>query len=297
MSNQRNQPCPCGSGKKFKRCCEGRKPVSTTLTIDCGVPTVVTGVRFGNGGRVEFLQGDRPILPQRAWVGTHRERAKGEKALLKLPVQPNEMRFGELNGLLQYDTLFGIDTNTRNICGTTVSVSCVMQLRFRRCGMDLVSETAVLGAFELHNVNGPPENVGWSLLQGAVISSQDYRLGQRVAILTDSDLGNHAAYNDRTKPICHDSFLREEIKLIYAFDKGRGVANEVVRSCDREADLMLRSLDNGSIDIATALEVIDGPCSHARAWINNNSKFLTERWFRLGQHPLQFRAKRSDTGI
>lgn len=22
----RNEPCPCGSGKKFKRCCDGREP-------------------------------------------------------------------------------------------------------------------------------------------------------------------------------------------------------------------------------------------------------------------------------
>ena len=22
----RNEPCPCGSGKKFKKCCEGRQP-------------------------------------------------------------------------------------------------------------------------------------------------------------------------------------------------------------------------------------------------------------------------------
>lgn len=30
MSNQRNQPCPCGSGKKYKKCCINRpSPVQT----------------------------------------------------------------------------------------------------------------------------------------------------------------------------------------------------------------------------------------------------------------------------
>jgi uncharacterized protein YecA (UPF0149 family) len=24
----RNDPCPCGSGRKFKRCCMGRKPTT-----------------------------------------------------------------------------------------------------------------------------------------------------------------------------------------------------------------------------------------------------------------------------
>ncbi len=29
MSKQsRNDPCPCGSGKKFKKCCESKGPVS-----------------------------------------------------------------------------------------------------------------------------------------------------------------------------------------------------------------------------------------------------------------------------
>lgn len=29
----RNQPCPCGSGKKFKRCCLGKGAVSAQVTI------------------------------------------------------------------------------------------------------------------------------------------------------------------------------------------------------------------------------------------------------------------------
>ena len=29
----RNDPCPCGSGKKFKHCCESKKPAATSRWI------------------------------------------------------------------------------------------------------------------------------------------------------------------------------------------------------------------------------------------------------------------------
>lgn len=29
----RNEPCPCGSGKKFKKCCEAKKGVTFTAAV------------------------------------------------------------------------------------------------------------------------------------------------------------------------------------------------------------------------------------------------------------------------
>ena len=31
MKTGRNEPCPCGSGKKFKRCCEGKADASERI--------------------------------------------------------------------------------------------------------------------------------------------------------------------------------------------------------------------------------------------------------------------------
>jgi hypothetical protein len=32
MNIGRNDPCPCGSGKKYKKCCEGKKPEPKKFT-------------------------------------------------------------------------------------------------------------------------------------------------------------------------------------------------------------------------------------------------------------------------
>ena len=33
MATGRNEPCPCGSGKKFKHCCEGKQASATSSRL------------------------------------------------------------------------------------------------------------------------------------------------------------------------------------------------------------------------------------------------------------------------
>jgi hypothetical protein len=51
MSVGRNEPCPCGSGKKFKQCCLGKAPVKDQrykrLLILVGFLFVVAGAVVG----------------------------------------------------------------------------------------------------------------------------------------------------------------------------------------------------------------------------------------------------------
>lgn len=39
----RNEPCPCGSGQKYKRCCLGKEE-STALVKDYKVPAILSAV-------------------------------------------------------------------------------------------------------------------------------------------------------------------------------------------------------------------------------------------------------------
>lgn len=40
----RNDPCPCGSGEKYKRCCQGEGRAATTTTASRATMYVVGGV-------------------------------------------------------------------------------------------------------------------------------------------------------------------------------------------------------------------------------------------------------------
>ncbi len=50
----RNDPCPCGSGKKYKKCCELKKPASKKFTATL----------LGSGESSEKIQGLSRLLQQ-----------------------------------------------------------------------------------------------------------------------------------------------------------------------------------------------------------------------------------------
>ena len=48
----RNDPCPCGSGKKFKRCCFHKKPRKQIVMV--GSPEPLRGVHYDKD-KMEFM--------------------------------------------------------------------------------------------------------------------------------------------------------------------------------------------------------------------------------------------------
>ncbi len=58
MTVGRNDPCPCGSGKKFKKCCAGKEAAKT---VD---PTAA--LRMKSGFADEYLQRAQEIIGERS---------------------------------------------------------------------------------------------------------------------------------------------------------------------------------------------------------------------------------------
>ena len=75
MSTRRNDPCPCGSGRKFKHCCQGRVP----WYRKAGLPGLLLLLVLV-GGLIVFAfsltQGDEngapgPAPPGKVWSPEH----------------------------------------------------------------------------------------------------------------------------------------------------------------------------------------------------------------------------------
>ncbi len=70
----RNDPCPCGSGEKYKHCCRGRTPWyknTTILGIGIGVLLLAGLLLFGAVVSGQ-LGGDRPDCPSgQVWSEAH----------------------------------------------------------------------------------------------------------------------------------------------------------------------------------------------------------------------------------
>ncbi len=69
----RNDPCPCGSGKKYKQCCEGKAVEKTRFWTKWIAVTVGILALLGAVGTVaSFLTDDqRDAPPGRVWSSEH----------------------------------------------------------------------------------------------------------------------------------------------------------------------------------------------------------------------------------
>jgi hypothetical protein len=275
----RNKRCACGSGKKFKHCCKGRKPVSRTVMIENEVPTRVTGLEMTADGEVRFLSPEGVIKPMRAWNQTFRQRDKGDKVLVQIPADVEKLKIGEEDPLLGFDYVLAVDTNNRSTARGVISVGHVVQLKIDKESKPVVGLFASLGCFEFHGVNENQENLSWWLVISSVMASPGYSADRRYALITDSDLGNHNAYNAREKPYFGDTRLPDNFTLVYASEEGRGVSNVLVSRADKVSGETLEEILAGKYDLAP--EVEGEVFTRARVFWNNNAEFLKGEWLKL----------------
>jgi hypothetical protein len=68
MSHARNDPCPCGSGEKYKRCCEGAQSSALSPGLLLLVFVILVGTALAVGAVMNMR--DQPD-PTRVWSEEH----------------------------------------------------------------------------------------------------------------------------------------------------------------------------------------------------------------------------------
>jgi len=69
MTVERNAPCPCGSGLKFKRCCERKQRTGLSPTALTLILIVVLGAA---AGVMAYMRApDEAAAPKRVWSAEH----------------------------------------------------------------------------------------------------------------------------------------------------------------------------------------------------------------------------------
>jgi len=245
----RNDPCPCGSRKNFKKCCLDKKPREQIVML--GSPEPLRGVHYDKD-RMEFMgltTDGRLIKPEVTFSQTHYTGQSGkEKVITRIQdkVIPNE---GDLLKYLSssFDLIIAVDTNTKLIAGETVSVTgvvhCVVQATPDPKGYDV--DFPWHGAVLFRNCPNelPSEKFGWMTVMQA---NRDPRnILKRFALVTDHDLGNHSLYNSRKIPIFRDFYLPDIFVLMYGRGDGpnQDLLNYVVRQCDKESTELLKEIE------------------------------------------------------
>lgn len=185
--------------------------------------------------------------------------------------------------MAKFHRLFAIDTNTQTINGRIVSVAAITECRLKLVGDEMIIETGMHGGYEFHGIKEKQENFAWLLLIGAITTSTGYSESDSYGIITDSDLGQHTAYNSKEKPFFGDIKLPYNFTLIYAYGSGRAICNYVIKACDKLSARILKKFKTGELSTGDALEIRDSPCTHFRRFDNSNETFLKQGWFPLAQ--------------
>ncbi len=246
----KNDPCPCGSGKKFKKCCLDKKPREQIVMV--GSPEPLSGLYYDKD-KMEFkgLTHDGRLIKTNVTLSqTHYIAQSGKEKVITrvqdkvVPTQADLFRHLSSS----FDLIIAIDTNTKDIGSEKISVSGIVHC--------IVTPNSAPGRYhaefpwhgamlfrncptELH-----PEKFGW-ITEIKRINSNPQNRGRRFALITDHDLENHIPYNNKQKPIYGDFYLPDNFRLMYGRGDGsdESLLNYLVKQCDKKSTEMIKEID------------------------------------------------------
>ncbi|MCA8936369.1 MAG: SEC-C domain-containing protein [Planctomycetes bacterium] len=247
-----NERCPCGSGKKFKKCCANKKPRQHSMDIGFVFGSEPINVYFGAdmsyvGAKHDTGEEVQPSTfhSQRSYM---RESGK-EKVVFRLNGEvTNEYQLNMK--LAEFDVVYAVDTNTKQVDDMTVSVCVAVESYFTafndRAGTKLLLRPILARTWATKDQSPPkvhPEKRGWEFLFGHVLINDR---NKNVAVVTDHDLQNIEAYNRREKPFMEGRFVLSNCTLMYAGSdtKADSVLNRLMSRCDLESRKLIEQFVN-----------------------------------------------------
>lgn len=265
-----NDPCPCGSGKKYKNCHMKKKPRKLSISVHFEKPVTVLGVRDLPDGTIQHFDNGVHVKPEKVGYEIGYDRQKKKKVINKLDLDPNWIAVNPDASLRKFDLIYAIDTNTKAANGKVISVATVVL-----CKLDLATDGNItvqygpLYSLEFWNIQDHPENVAWMKVIRFITQDQAYNTNQKIAIIVDSDLGNLPAYNTKSLPIYSDFYLPTNFELIYASAEvgtEEFLVNHLIALCENMAKSLLAKILRDEATGTHPKEVSNEPYTHFRIW-------------------------------
>ena len=267
----RNKPCRCGSGYKYKRCCFGkRKDRTISVDIDPQNISSMDGLMLSNKGQVfRTLNGEALPLIGDSGIEYGYKRERKIKVLAKGPLSTDNLYLNPNMSLLEFDSVFAVDTNTRTIDQDKVSVAALLHCKIEKTNNIYATiEYAFISWYVYWNIRGKEENLAWMQIAKAITTHSEYQ-NQKVALLVDSDLGNHDQFNKRELPIFDNYYLPPNITLIYASaDGGKEILiNRLISFCDKKSNEFLQYIASNEVTPNMNNAKVEGrPYTHFDQW-------------------------------
>ena len=265
-----NKRCGCGSNLKYKNCCKNKKSRTLEIDLDASNAEGLEGFAFSDKRELlKIVNGQVTPFTGPTKIRCTYDRKNGkEKVITEGLVLDGQCFINPDFPILNFEHLIAVDTNTTMIDGEKVSIAAVAYSKqLDKTGEEVaLSVPQLVSSYEYRNIEGNEERLVWKEIIEAMERADQYKAG-KVALIVDSDLGNHSKYNQRELPIYDDFFLPERVTLLYgSADTGMEImANRMIRFCDKRAAYIMNALKNG-FDAGEDGKVEGRPYSHFRQW-------------------------------
>lgn len=233
----RNDKCPCGSGKKFKKCCADKKPRGNTLSLDFPASGIPMGLRY-DGTEFQLLYHDGSASkPTEAYLESHYDRGRKPKVLHRIQLHPSlaNGRVSINDQLAQYQSLVAVDANTVELPEGQLSVCAVVLALYKeRSASEIHIEVRKSCLIEVRDLQASvAERYGLFHILQMLESDPKFQQG-KMGVIIDHNLSHLNAFNSRKKEIVDDYYLPSNAELIYATaDSGvENLPNKLIRDCD-----------------------------------------------------------------
>jgi hypothetical protein len=243
----RNELCPCGSGRKFKKCCYRKKPREVEVKFDLGNHhTPVIGVMFDAETKMPILIGkDGPISHG---VVTFNKQYKRTNKHPKVINRLISTKGGSDFKSKIYNYLIAVDTNqwTTEI-GKRAITAYLKVVDISPKGQDYNHFSNMI-AIEFLNLTYDKEQYGWYKLLRMIQFSKAHQLHNKIGLIVDSHLLLIDQINLGRVSIIPGFYLPKDIELIFASSDigGDSPANKAISTVDKfSSELFKRSVANG----------------------------------------------------
>jgi len=239
----RNDPCPCGSGEKYKKCCEGKTPRQSMVYFGFERPTV-NRIQTLRDGRVIFYDEDGPVTPIASLVETSYVGKARTKVITRAPTDEDPRLRNPSLILFDYDLICVVDTNTKSIDGVKCSVVCLGLFTSKVEGVRGTVSPVDSTVFRLPDDCDSPERRGWVAAIEYISETRNPPPSTKVAIVVDSEMNSLRKINTLKEPVHGKTMLPAGFTLIFATaDKKDTIQNRLIRQCDEEASKALAQLE------------------------------------------------------
>lgn len=241
----RNEPCPCGSGNKYKKCCLNKIPRYQYVYI--GHKDKFDGVSSENG-KVSIHLSDKKIEPDSVFTQTQYTRKKGTEKIV------NSIPGGDASDIMSYlisnfNLIYAIDTNTKQVKNNKISVGSIIEYNTKNTQKNSILFRKIGNIIFKKCPDRLEEKFSWIRLVKLIISSKNYNRQLKYAIISDHDFRNHTKYNERELPLAGDFYLPDNFTLLYASsDTGKEfLLNKLISECEKDAKKILNDFEKNDV--------------------------------------------------